>query len=224
MTRTQWTPEEEQILSIYYGKISAREIHERFLPARTREAIKLHARLLDLDGNQNLLNKIYHTKYDESTKEKHCTCCKHLKSISEFRVHKRGDDIRIESACIECENIKSRERWARKPEWRHRQKSYHQKRREVLREKIIKHYGGKCTCPHCPETNVAFLTIEHMNGGGTKHRKDRGELGVYKDIIDRGFPDDITILCYNCNCGKAHQKDNVCPHLLAVSSVSKIHG
>lgn len=38
-----------------------------------------------------------------------------------------------------------------------------------LRLQLINNYGGICTC--CGESNVYFLTIDHVNGGGNKHRK-----------------------------------------------------
>ena len=212
--KQKWTAEEEELLCLYYGRISAREISNQILQDRTREAIKLHAKLLGLDGNAEVLNKRYHTKYDENTKEKICTICGVLKSIDGFYNHKRKEKIRRESACIDCMNEAHRKKYANSVAFRERLKSGHQKQREKMRSLIIENYGGKCSCPKCPETNPLFLTIEHIDGGGTKHRKTRGELGVYRDIINQGFPASYTILCYNCNCAKAHSRDNVCPHLI----------
>ncbi len=44
------------------------------------------------------------------------------------------------------------------------------KKYEVRAKKLVfEHYGKKCAC--CEEEEQIFLTIDHINGGGTKHRK-----------------------------------------------------
>jgi hypothetical protein len=97
-------------------------------------------------------------------------------------------------------------------------------RMNKLREAIIRGYGGKCTCPECPKINPAFLTIEHINGGGTAHRKTNSPYGVMKEIVDNNFPPDYTILCYNCNCAKAHRSNNnTCPHLMSKNLIKPEH-
>lgn len=78
------------------------------------------------------------------------------------------------------------------------------------REVVIRHYGGKCSC--CGEDNPGFLTIDHKNGCGTKKRKLHGVgLRFYRWIIKNGYPDDLQILCYNCNCGR-ELNGGICPH------------
>lgn len=80
------------------------------------------------------------------------------------------------------------------------------------RRTVLLHYGGKCSC--CGESNFLFLTIEHKNGGGVKHRKEIGAANMSRFIIKNNFPDNFDVLCYNCNCGKAFTKQNICPHKL----------
>src|SRR6266536_2434059 len=46
--------------------------------------------------------------------------------------------------------------------------------RRRLREEVVVAYGGRCACPRCPETNPAFLTLEHVNGTGKAHRAKVG--------------------------------------------------
>jgi hypothetical protein len=59
-----------------------------------------------------------------------------------------------------------------------------------------------------------FLALDHVNGGGRKHRKQRGgNYGVYKDAIAKHDPDRFRILCHNCNF--AIHQFGACPHSLA---------
>lgn len=81
-----------------------------------------------------------------------------------------------------------------------------------LKKQVIAGYGGACTC--CGETEILFLTVEHLNSDGKAHRELLGVSGgpvLHRDIIARGFPDDLTVLCFNCNTGK-YLNGGVCPH------------
>lgn len=69
-------------------------------------------------------------------------------------------------------------------------------------------YGGVCVC--CGETDMRFLTLDHINGGGLKHRKEVGHK-MHRWVVRKGFPLDFQVLCYNCNCGRAIN-GGVCPH------------
>lgn len=102
-------------------------------------------------------------------------------------------------------------------EWRAKNLEH---RRKVDREwankkknDIYDKYGGKCQC--CGETNRAFFTIDHINGGGNKERKFY-QSQTWKLVIKRNYPDDYQILCYNCN--NAKYKLGVCPHQLGSKS------
>lgn len=70
------------------------------------------------------------------------------------------------------------------------------------------HYGHKCRC--CGESIFEFLTVEHINGNGRKHRNENNINNIYLWLIKNNFPEGFEILCYNCNCGKRLNK--VCPH------------
>jgi hypothetical protein len=80
-----------------------------------------------------------------------------------------------------------------------------------ITEDVISHYGGKCAC--CGETQLEFLTIDHINGGGSKEREKlhlKG-IGFYYWLRKNNYPDGLQILCFNCNCGKMRNR-GVCPH------------
>ena len=69
-----------------------------------------------------------------------------------------------------------------------------------LRLNVIKGYGGKCEL--CGEDNPHFLTIDHINGGGSKETEMLGGwYKFYKKLRDENYPrDNFRLLCYNCNC------------------------
>lgn len=81
----------------------------------------------------------------------------------------------------------------------------------ALRAEAIAAYGGRCIC--CGETIIAFLTIDHTNGDGKRHRASVGHSSkaVYRDLQRRGWPKDgFRLLCMNCNVATYRLK--VCPH------------
>lgn len=86
-------------------------------------------------------------------------------------------------------------------------------RRLRNRLNVLIHYGGvtpRCQC--CGESTVAFLTIDHVNGGGTKHLESlKGSQGLMRWLSKNNYPDGYRVLCYNCNCGRA-KNNGVCPH------------
>lgn len=80
-------------------------------------------------------------------------------------------------------------------------------RNKELRMIVLRHYGLKCNCPcGCGATNHRYLTIDHKNNDGAKHRReDRGYRGsASKWIIKNNFPDFLQVLCWNCNLAKYH--------------------
>lgn len=85
--------------------------------------------------------------------------------------------------------------------------------RKRNRDEMVAAYGGKCTCPKCPETNPAFLTLEHVNGTGKEHRAQVGSH-TYADLRRRGWPKEgYTLLCWNCN--GMTRGGRTCPHMEA---------
>jgi hypothetical protein len=85
---------------------------------------------------------------------------------------------------------------------------YSKKYRDKLKELVLEHYGKVCYC--CGESIIEFLSIDHINGGGTKHRKKiKRHLNVW--LVQNNFPEGFQTLCFNCNWGK-HINGGICPH------------
>ncbi len=81
-----------------------------------------------------------------------------------------------------------------------------------LKKEIIERYGGQCAC--CKEKEIAFLTIDHIQGNGNKHRteiKKCGGTNFYHWLKKNDWPEGFQILCFNCNCGR-QVNNGVCPH------------
>src|SRR5262249_45455410 len=86
----------------------------------------------------------------------------------------------------------------------------HRESAKQLRDELVQAYGGRCACRHCPETNTAFLCLDHANGDGKAHRKKVGSH-AYADLRRRGFPKDgFRLLCWNCNA--MTRGGRACPH------------
>lgn len=77
-----------------------------------------------------------------------------------------------------------------------------------VKKTIMNYYGKICQC--CGESNLVFLSLDHINGGGTKHRKEIGIGKLYRWIVKNNFPSGFQVLCMNCNWAKSH---GGCPHL-----------
>lgn len=84
-------------------------------------------------------------------------------------------------------------------------------RASAIRLEVMDAYGGRfCAC--CGESELKFLAIDHVNGGGGRHRREVGGSDkVFRDLKKRGFPPGFQVLCHNCNFGR-HINGGVCPH------------
>lgn len=71
-------------------------------------------------------------------------------------------------------------------------------------------YGGSCAC--CGEVELAFLSLDHINGDGHLHRKEVGYgQAVWLDLRRQGFPQEgFRVLCMNCQFGVRRVEG--CPH------------
>jgi len=78
---------------------------------------------------------------------------------------------------------------------------------------VLEHYGRVCS--RCGFSDWRALWIDHINGGGNKHRAElfpnwvnrdkpggRGGGPFYTWLIKQGFPPGYQTLCANCSCIK----------------------
>lgn len=110
--------------------------------------------------------------------------------------------------CVQC----TRERYAKNSEHNRNQAKQRAKKRAAAyrrgwRAKAIERYGGKCQC--CGETELAFLCLDHISGGGSQARS----VNAYAEMRNAALnyqPLRYQVLCANCNMAK--EREEGCPH------------
>jgi hypothetical protein len=108
----------------------------------------------------------------------------------------------------------SRAKYASDPEYRAKQIAASRLAVAQLRREVFAHYGGDppcCAC--CGEQEDAFLTLDHVNGGGGAHRQSpgsRGTGGVLYWLRRNDYPEGYAVLCWNCHMAK--DRRGGCPH------------
>lgn len=112
---------------------------------------------------------------------------------------------KIKGLCAYCGN-QARSGETRCEECSERKKS--EARR--LKLEVFEAYGGaKCAC--CGEDTECFLSIDHIDGNGAKHRREIGRTSLYGWLKKNEFPSGFQVLCFNCNHGR-HINGGTCPH------------
>jgi len=72
-----------------------------------------------------------------------------------------------------------------------------------LARQVLEHYSkGTPRCAYCGETDPIVLQIDHIDGGGNKHRKTLGNVHLYSWLKKQGYPEGFQVLCANCNIRK----------------------
>ena len=161
-----------------------------------------------------------------------CVRCKVDKSDSDFssKAIKNGDH-RCKVCVVECVRV-----WRKKNPEKYRvsiKRNNCQRRDSPARMAVNRHcslsrshairrasyeaLGGSCVC--CGETQQYFLEIDHIEGGGQRHRKHLMMLKhgrtsyVYALRLEilSGRTDGLQLLCSNCNRGKM-RNGGACPH------------
>ena len=103
-----------------------------------------------------------------------------------------------------------RRRLMTRPGEREKINSYHRALKARQRKQTLDAYGHACSC--CGESRYEFLAIDHVNGGGNKHRRSIGRRpeAFYAWLRKHGYPNEFRLLCHNCNV--AIGMYGACPH------------
>lgn len=83
--------------------------------------------------------------------------------------------------------------------------------RRRLKEACYAYYGTVCNCCKLEFVNPIFLSLDHVNNDGNKHRRELGSKDIYLWAIENKFPNTLQMLCHNCNMAKA-LNGGICPH------------
>jgi hypothetical protein len=68
------------------------------------------------------------------------------------------------------------------------------------REAAFAHYGHKCA--YCQESREIFLSIDHINNDGGKHRREDKVENIYVWLRQNSYPVGFQTACFNCNMAK----------------------
>lgn len=149
------------------------------------------------NSKKNSRNKLW----EQRKKDKICVYCG-CNSI-------RSEDT---IGCIECLNKKVKSQTKSGKNNKDRQVLY----RKRIKKIVIDKYGGKCAC--CNETELLFLTIDHINNDGHIERKSMAKgrntvcsTQLYLKLKREEKRNDIQVLCFNCNLGRS-LNNGICPH------------
>jgi hypothetical protein len=131
------------------------------------------------------------------TGEKRCHQCTKILHVLEF-----SQDIKtidgLQKRCNTCNNEIRRQQ------------------RAQLRLEALTHYSnGNLECDCCQEHHIEFLCLDHINGGGTKHRQElsggmKNGSGIFQWAKKNNYPEGLRVLCHCCNMSIAFY--GYCPH------------
>jgi hypothetical protein len=93
--------------------------------------------------------------------------------------------------------------------------------RQGIKQEVIAHYGGRCSC--CGQDDLDTLCIDHINDNGAEHRKTVTGDNMYRWIKDNNYPADLQVLCANCNYAKelVRRRQNLKPKNAALREYRK---
>ncbi len=135
----------------------------------------------DLDKKREYHKKWYHENKDR-LRELQIQNRARTNELSRQRRQEQGDEERAYEA-----------------EWR---------AKNSLHVRIIRALGEKCV--RCGFDNILALQIDHVNGGGTQHRKSFANNTAYlKYVLEHADSGEYQILCSNCNWIKRHMNNEM---------------
>lgn len=73
--------------------------------------------------------------------------------------------------------------------------------RDKIKREVLGHYSKDLTCVKCKFDDLRALSIDHIDSGGCKHRKELGNTGgteFYRWLKKEGYPEGFQVLCMNC--------------------------
>lgn len=105
---------------------------------------------------------------------------------------------------ILCHNCNQLKRYDGSPNVKDTAYTRHRvKRKKMMLEKYST--NGVIKCKYCDADDVRCLTFHHVNGGGTKERRDLKYSSIEAYLYKNNIPlDQIEVLCQNCNKSLGH--------------------
>jgi len=92
-----------------------------------------------------------------------------------------------------------------------RYRAYNVRQHERLKREVLQHYSPELKCVRCGFTDLRALTIDHINGHGTEHKRklgiSRSGSHFYRWLRTNNYPQGFQVLCMNCQFIKRVEND-----------------
>lgn len=141
--------------------------------------------------------------------------CADCTTIATAYNRRRRNELTAKGICYECKIAPVINGWKKCGPCERKYDIAAKANRQALKIDIFNHYGG-CICNCCGETQLCFLSLDHINNDGAAHRKEidskrREAPQMYRWVKRNNYPSGFQVLCFNCNHGR-HINGGVCPH------------
>jgi hypothetical protein len=136
-------------------------------------------------------------------KTKKCSVCLVRKDLKNFYECK----TKLYSMCFDCSKKKSRDWYLKNKETHNRRSS---ERYRLIRNELFNLLGNECC--QCGIQDYRVFSIDHVGGGGKKHRSEKGVGTGFMYRILREIKNEskkYQILCLNCNRIKAIENNEI---------------
>lgn len=121
-----------------------------------------------------------------------------------YRERKRNGEV---DPIKQRKNKDSRERMRA---WREKHPTLERERKWSIKRQVLTHYGGgKCACFQCGFGDIRALSIDHIDGRGSQHRKEKGVGSggsFYRWLVKNDLPGGYQTLCMNCQFVKREER------------------
>jgi hypothetical protein len=174
------------------------------------------------------LELIHESKAIPSQDLKTCKRCGETKPVTDFyhrgyRAKVRGGKTSPSNECKECTKERTRTRYygPTHAEIKEQSNGHGKSKRSIIKAIVFAKYSGgnehKCAC--CGETELQFLTLDHIDNDGARFRRKTfgrstaAGYTTYSWLLKNGFPQNLNlqVLCANCQHGK-RMNNGICPH------------
>ncbi len=139
--------------------------------------------------------------------------CQVCATASRNSTRRRAKDLSQKKLCVQCGNKPPKSGLKNCEDCLSVKSKYGRQYKHEAKIAAFNAYGG-CRCVCCGEESVVFLTIDHIKGGGNKHRREvlggKGGFVMYQWLKLNNYPAGYRVLCFNCNFAEAH---GGCPHV-----------
>lgn len=146
---------------------------------------------------------------NKSRKDGLCETCKECRAVQNKRSREKNiDKIKVRKHEYYLENkehiVEKNNNYIKNNKVKHNE--WATKSRKKLKTEVCSHYGnGVVKCNLCEESRLHILTIDHISGGGNKHRREEGiktGYSTYSWLKKNNYPEDFQVLCFNCQFKK----------------------